>query len=252
MTLLRRFLHIVAWMGTVLVVLLALTFIASQTPWFRDWIRRAIVREARQYVNGELTIGQLSGNLFFGVNLSDVAVDISGERIIAIKTLAVDYDIRQLISRGIVVNRIALTAPAVHLARTAGGWNIGRIVKAQRREANREGPGRSLSLPSISIVDATVTIDDKVGSTSYHLPHRIDDLDVQARFEYEPVHFTIELGQLSFRAADPELALQQLTGGIAVRDDNLYLERMVLKTGESALQFRGVVEQYLGTPIVKI
>jgi len=57
-----------------------LALIVSQTPWFRDWLRRYIVRESKQYLNGELSIGHLDGNLLFGADLSNVAVDVSGER----------------------------------------------------------------------------------------------------------------------------------------------------------------------------
>ena len=89
MALVRRSIHIVAWIGTVVVLVVSLALIVSQTPWFRDWIRRTIVRETKQYLNGELTIGQVGGNLFYGITLSDVAVDVSGERVIAIKGLAV-------------------------------------------------------------------------------------------------------------------------------------------------------------------
>ena len=117
MALIRRSIHVVAWIGTLLVSLLALALIVSQTPWFRDWIRRTIIREARQYVNGELSIGQVTGNLFFDVGLTDVALDLSGERLVAIKAIAVDYSVFQLISSGIVVDHITVTAPRVRLAR---------------------------------------------------------------------------------------------------------------------------------------
>ena len=66
------------------------------------------------------------------------------------------------------------------------------------------------------------------------------------------MHFTVGLNKLSFRGADPELVVQQLSGGIAVRDDNLYLERMIVKTGESALNLGGVIESYLRTPVIKL
>ena len=79
MALVRRSIHIVAWIGTSVVAIVALALIVSQTPWFRDWIRRTIVREAKQYLNGELTIGSVGGNLFYGISLSDIAVDVSGE-----------------------------------------------------------------------------------------------------------------------------------------------------------------------------
>ena len=207
MALIRRAIHVVAWIGTLLVSLVALALIVSQTPWFRDWIRRTIIREARQYVNGELSIGQVTGNLFFDVGLTDVALDLSGERVVAIKAVAVDYSVFQLISSGIVVDHITVTAPRVRLARTADGWNLGRLVKARAQEADRRGPARPISLPSIAIVDGGLIIDDGDVPSSYRWPSRIEDLDIQAAFAYEPVHFTIGLKQLSFRGADPDVAL---------------------------------------------
>ena len=79
----RRLLQVVAIVGTLLVGILAVALIVSQTPWFRDWLRRYVVRESEQYVNGQLSIGGIGGNLFFGVQLRDVALDVSGERIVA-------------------------------------------------------------------------------------------------------------------------------------------------------------------------
>src|SRR5687768_3255922 len=75
---LRRLLQVVALVGTLLVGVIAVALIVSQTPWFRDWLRRYIVRESEQYLNGQLSIGGLGGNLFFGVQLRDVALDVSG------------------------------------------------------------------------------------------------------------------------------------------------------------------------------
>ena len=89
MAVIRRTVHVVAWIGTLAVALLAIGLIVSQTPWFRDWIRRTIIRESKQYLNGELTIGRVTGNLFFDFGLTDVAVDLSGERIVSVKALAV-------------------------------------------------------------------------------------------------------------------------------------------------------------------
>jgi autotransporter translocation and assembly factor TamB len=252
MALIRRSIHAAAWLGTIAVALFAIGLIVSQTPWFRDWIRRAIVRQAKQYLNGELTIGQVSGNLFYGVRLTDIAVDLSGARVVSVKSLEVDYSILQLISTGIVVDRIVLQGPFVHMVRDEEGWNLGHLVKARRREADREGPGRPVSLPSLTITGGVIAIDDDVGSSTYVLPRRIEGLDVQGSFKYEPVHFAIELGQLRLQASDPDILLQQLTGKIAVRDDNVYLDGMVIHTGETALNVDGVVEQYLSTRALKL
>jgi autotransporter translocation and assembly factor TamB len=252
MNFVRRLLQVVALVGTLIVGTVALALIVSQTPWFRDWLRRYIVRESKQYLNGELTIGRLGGNLFFGVQLSDVAVNLSGERVVAVKGLEVDYNVFTIVSKGVVLDEIKLVEPRLRIERDGKGWNIGQLVKEQRKEADREGPGRPVELQSIEIADGILEIDENGGANGYKLPNRIEDLDVRAGFEYAPVHYSIDIDNLSFKGRSPQLALQQLKGQIAVRDDNLYLEDVTIRTAESSITLDGVVETYLRTPVMKL
>jgi autotransporter translocation and assembly factor TamB len=249
---LRRILQIVALVGTLLVGIVAVALIVSQTPWFRDWIRRYIVRESKQYLNGELSIGRVGGNLFFGVEVSDVAVDVSGERIVAAKAIEVDYSIFQLISKGVVLNEIKLVEPALKLERNGQGWNLAQLVKRQQKEADREGPRRPITLESFEIADGRLTIADHVGADGYRLPQQIEDLDLKASYAYEPVHYSVVIDRVSLKSSAPQLALTELAGKLAVRDDNLYVEQMAIRTAESSLTIDGVVEQYLKTPVVKV
>ena len=249
---LRRLLQVIAVVGTLFVGVVAVSLIVSQTPWFKDWLRRYIVRESKQYLNGELSIGRLGGNLFYGVQLSDVAVDVSGERVIAVKALEVDYNALTFVSSGLVLDRIKLHQAQVKLEKDGDGWNLRRLVRREEKEADREGPGRTVSLPLIEVTDADVSIHDAVGTTGVTFPRQLRNVDIKAGFEYEPVRFTIELRHLSFTGTSPEFTLGEASGKIAVRDDNIYLEKLALNTAESAVSFDGVIEQYLRTPLIKV
>jgi autotransporter translocation and assembly factor TamB len=250
---LRRLLQVVAVVGTLMVGILAVALIVSQTPWFRDWLRRYIVRESKQYLNGDLAIGRLGGNLLFGVQLGDVALDVSGEQVVAVKNLELDYSVFRIISSGMVMDEIKVDQPTILLERGPNGWNLAQVVKKEEKEADREGPGSPLSLPSIQVTDANVTIRDRaVGTSGYTLPRQIRDLDVKASYEYEPVRYTLVIDHLSFRGAEPQLQVGQLAGKISVRDDNVYVEQLKLNTAESTLTVDGVVEQYLKKPVVKL
>jgi autotransporter translocation and assembly factor TamB len=249
---LRRLLRVVALVGTLLVGVLAFALIMSQTPWFKDWLRRYIVRESKQYLNGELTIGSLGGNLLFGIDLGNVALDVSGERILAVKALTVDYSVFELISTGIVLDELKIDRPVVHITRDANGWNLARLVKRERKEADREGPRRPISLPVIEITEASVTIDDRSPSSSYTLPRRIEGFNLKAGFEYAPVHYTVTIDRLGFRGTSPDLTMQQLAGALALRDDNLYLQGLSFKTSETSLTLDGVIERYLSDRVLKL
>ena len=142
---LRRILQVVTFVGTLMVGVLALALIVSQTPWFRDWLRRYIVRESKQYLNGELTIGGLDGNLLFGADLADVAVDVSGDRVVAVKGVQIDYNVFTFLSQGLTLQQIKIDHPVLHVERDANGWNLARLVKRQEQEADRQGPMRPVS-----------------------------------------------------------------------------------------------------------
>lgn len=249
---LRRTLLVLVFAATIVVGIVALALIVSQTPWFHDWLRRYVVREAKQYVNGELRIGSLGGNLFYGIELGDVSLEVNGQPVVGLKRLEVKYSIGELVASGITVREILLEQPVVHLVHDARGWNVGRLVKAQRREAEREGPGRPITLPDIEIIDGRVTIDDRAPSPAYHLPARVDRLYANAGFEYEPVHYSVTLDRFSFAATDPSLTVTQLTGRVATREDTLHVDDLTLRTGDSAVTIDGVVRNYLQQPSLQL
>src|SRR5436309_7628877 len=139
---LRRTLQIVALVGTLLVGILALALIVSQTPWFHDWLRRYVVREAKQYLNGDITVGSLGGNLLYGIELGDVAIDVNGEHIVTLKRLQIKYSIAELVSSGMTVQQIRLEQPFILLRHDASGWNVASLVKRQEQEADRQGPAK--------------------------------------------------------------------------------------------------------------
>jgi autotransporter translocation and assembly factor TamB len=249
---LRRTLQVIALVGTILVGILALALIATQTPWFKNWLRKFVVREADQYVNGQLSIGSLGGNLFTGFELGDVALEMNGERVISLKRLEVKYRIGDLLSNGRTVEAIRLEQPFVLLRHTARGWNVANLAKPQAQEANRQGPGRPLSLPDIEIVDGSAVVDDRAPSPSYTIPKRIESINAKAGFEYAPVHYSLTLDSFSFVGHAPELTVTSITGRTGTRGDDLHVENVAIQTADSSVTLDGAVRNYLETPDLNV
>ena len=126
---LRRTLQIVALVGTLIVGIVALALIVSQTPWFRDWLRRFVVRQAGNYVNGNVSIGSLNGNLFYGLELGDLAIDVNGEHVVTLKQVEIKYSLGELVSHGMTVRQIVLHQPYVLLRHEKDGWNVASLIK---------------------------------------------------------------------------------------------------------------------------
>ena len=248
----RRTVQVATLVGTLLVGTLALALIVSQTPWFRGWLRRFALREAGNYVNGTVSIGSLSGNVFYGLELGDVTIDVNGEHVVTLKQVEVSYSLPGLVSQGMTVGQIVVREPHVLLRRDAKGWNIASLVKRQEQEADRQGPRRSVSMPDIEIVDGSLTIDDRAPSSSYRLPSTIDGVNAKAGFAYEPVHYSVTLDHLAFNGHAPDLRVQSLSGRFGTRDDDLNVEKLFVQTAESAVTIDGVIRNYLSHPSLQL
>ena len=97
---LRRLSRYVAIAVLSLVILLGAGVAVTQTSWFKNWLRQKAVSQAAQYLNGELTITRLSGNIFTGVALEGVALHHEGQTVVAMDRLSVDYSLLTMISDG--------------------------------------------------------------------------------------------------------------------------------------------------------
>ena len=244
----RRALQVVAILCTLLIGAASLTLIVSQTAWFKDWLRGFIVRQADDYLNGRLTIGRLGGNLFFGVELEDIDVTLNGQSVVAVKDIGLQYSVFDFLGGGVRLDSIRLNRPVVRLEKNNEGWNLARLLKKQEKEADREGPGRPIGIGEIGITDGSVVIDGPIGPSGVDLPSRIERLNATLGFEYQPVNYTVRIGHLSFRSPDRDFHLADLSGTISTKEDAIFVEKLAIRTEESALSVDGSVRAYQHTP----
>ena len=248
----RRFVHALIIVLTLIVGATASAIVVTQTAWFKNWLRGYVVREANQFLNGQVSIRRLGGNLFFGIEMEGVAVSLNGSEVVSVKDLGVDYSIFEFLSKGLFVDEIRLNQPTLYLRREGDTWSIARLIKKQENEADRQGPGYPIAIGAIGISDGSIVVDDPVGTSGLDLPDRIDHLDAQLSFAYQPVHFSVEINHASFKGTGPAFNLNSLSGGLAVRDDTVFLERIALRTEESSVQAAGAIQHYLTNPIFNL
>src|SRR5262245_23765790 len=138
MSVARRLLHVVLIVLTLIVGATAAAIIVSQTAWFKNWLRGYIIEASAKYLNGHLTIERLGGNLFFGVEMENVGISIDGTEVVAVEDLGLDYNVFQMIARGLSIDDIRLNRPMVYLKRDGEAWSIARLIKKQDQEARSE------------------------------------------------------------------------------------------------------------------
>lgn len=252
MLIVRRVLRVLLMTVAAVIVVAGALAALTQTSWFKARLRDYIVRESGQYLNGQLSIQKLGGNLFSGIELENIELSMDGNRVVAVQSLALDYRVAELVTQGLSLDYIRLNKPVVYLRHDAEGWSIGRLLKKQAREADREGPKRPINIGDISISDGLVVVDEPNRNPSINVPRRFERLDARVSFKYEPVRFSIDIAHLSFRGHDPDIGLNNISGGFAVADDALYLQKVSVRTQESSLSIDGAIQQYLKKPVFNL
>ena len=93
--------------------------------------------------------------------------------------------------------------------------------------------------PRSRLPTAQLTIEDRTAAPLSRFRSSVDDLDVKAAVEYAPVHYSVELEHVSFRGSVARTRrCRNLTGKIAIRDDNLYLQRRLVPDGRDVTDDR--------------
>ncbi|HVZ20389.1 MAG TPA: translocation/assembly module TamB domain-containing protein, partial [Vicinamibacterales bacterium] len=242
----RRISRILLWTAGVVLALVLAAGLVVETPFFKNWLRGVVVRQANDHLNGTLSIGRLSGNLLSGVELDDVAVSMNNEPVVSIGSVKTSYSIPQLLSgRGVTVKSVTLTRPVVTLHRLGTGWQLAQLVKPGQTKSSSSRP---VAVNDITITDASVTIDKAAGPQTVNIPHAVDHLDAHASVAYAPSKTTVRLDRLSLTAADPMLDLKQLSADVAVTPDSINIGHVTMRTAETSVQVSGAIAHYRQTP----
>ena len=57
---------------------------------------------------------------------------------------------------------------------------------------------------------------------------------------------------MSFRGSDPAIGLNALSGGISVKNDDLFVQKLAVRTEESSMSIDGAVQDYLSRPVFNL
>ena len=218
---LRRLSRYVAIAVLSLVILLGAGVAVTQTSWFKNWLRQKAVSQAAQYLNGELTITRLSGNIFTGLALEGVALHHEGQTAVEMDRLTVEYSPLTMISDGLIFDSMTLENPSILLQRDDAGWNFNRFVKTRRNTGGRGAP--PITMQSIVINNGHVIVKDRG-----RLVEDLTRLNTQFRFAYEKPGVAVSIGQMSADAG--EMTLRRLAGDLRFDRGSIRARDLAIET----------------------
>jgi autotransporter translocation and assembly factor TamB len=222
----RRASRYVAIAVLTLVILLGAGVAVTQTSWFKNWLRQKAVSQAGQYLNGELTIARLGGNIFTGVELEGVALRHEGQTAVAMDRLIVGYSPLTMIAEGIVLDSMTLENPTILLQRDKGRWNFNRFVKTRENTGGRGAP--PITMQSIVINNGHLIVKDEG-----RLVEDLTRLDTRFAFSYEKPGVAIAINQMSANGVD--MNVRTLAGDLRFDRGSIVARNLAIETDRSSL-----------------
>ena len=229
--------------------------IVTQTAWFKEWLRGFIVRQADDYVNGRLTIGRLDGNLFFGVEMEDVDVTMNGEQVVALKDVGIDYNFLTFLADHVVLDHIRLNQPTLHLEKTAKGWNLAELIKAQTPEKPQNR--KPIEIGEIGVSEGTLYLESQpgapIGTSGLNIPTVIEKIDASVGVSSDAKELKVDVRHVALRGSNPRFGINDLSGIVRRHEDSLTIENLSLRTEETSLRVGGSIRGLdSGNPVINI
>lgn len=241
----KKFFRTTYYLGVIALFLSVAVIGFTQTRAFRSYLRGLIVEAASKGLQGELTLGQLEGNLITGFHVDTVAVRESGEDVVVVERIEARYDPLSLLAKRVSLSHIKLVNPSFRLTRsTAGSWNLARLIK----------PTPADTVPSSWVIDVkrlevingrfflsdSLTLVRRSSDSSFSLQDgefdyssiELDSLNLDAGATVRPRAYTALVRSLSFRSVRPDFSLKRLGGELALTTTEASIRNLEVETGK--------------------
>jgi translocation and assembly module TamB len=147
-------------LSSLLLVLMLGLLVLTRTDWGREQVRRVVVSQLDNALDGHVEIGRLEGNLLVRWRFVDVSItDPEGRPFLAADTVSTRFSIRGLLQRRIILRQPRLVQGFVVLDQPPGEkWNYARILPEPDPDPTRPGWGDWIRLDDLVIIDSRVTV----------------------------------------------------------------------------------------------
>ncbi|MEO6527084.1 MAG: hypothetical protein ABIP93_10700 [Gemmatimonadaceae bacterium] len=139
----------------VLPILLGLVIVSvlAMTPWGNERVRRVLVSQANERMNGTLAVGALRGNLLSGATMTDVRLLDSARRpLLTARRAQVRYALWRALQGRVVIRSLVLDTPVVVLDKQPGArWNFQSLMRARTTPKDTSKHGVPPELSDITV-----------------------------------------------------------------------------------------------------
>jgi translocation and assembly module TamB len=226
-----------------LLCLACLLLVFTQTRIFKNLLRDYIEDRSGEYINADLRIGRIDGNLFTDLKISNVVIEDRNDTLVYINTIITRYRPWRLLRGEIYIDSMLIGQPYIYVNQTSDStYNLGGLFKRSAAEETdtvktgaTEPPGISLVLDDFNLKNARIKI-DAVDSV---IPELVYDLNVRLKAKYNAEVQTLNLRDFRLKTVDPDFSLNELTFTVKRENEEISLRDLVIRTAHNRIDADG-------------
>lgn len=223
--------------SVLLLVLIAL--VAIQTPYVKRQIVIIAENQLNPLMNAELSIGELKGNYFTHLELTDILLKSENDTLAYIGDVRLRYKLRPLLNGEIVIKEVAINNPVIKLEQLPDStWNLQYIMKP-----TEEKPDTTSSQPFAMqvLLDKFALTNGNISINAFDsiIPKQISDLNIRLSGKYAANEQSLDLTEFRFNTVQPDLELKNLLVQANVNNEMASINKLLLQTGLNKIEANG-------------
>ncbi|GAA5522854.1 hypothetical protein Asal01_02820 [Fodinibius salicampi] len=228
------------WVTVILLFLIAALRFSLTTDPVRNWVKNYTVNAINSQLNANLSIGYLSGDLWRGITLEKIQLNVEDEATLAsIDSVHATYSIWSFFSDQMVVSDLNVYKPVTHLEQQNGRWNMENLIKPTPPPDTTSSvfPFR---IDHLSIAGGELHINgDSLALTT---PIEIANIELFGNLDIKESDFEAKVEALDFEFNHIAEGKKVFVESAATfKNKQLTLEELQLSTAESSLRSSGLV-----------
>jgi hypothetical protein len=240
-----RLVRVVAVAAAASAVIVGGLLLVLQTGWARARLAGLIAAQAERYVDADVSIATIEGDLFGSAALRNVVVTRDGRDIISVERVELSYDLLALLGGALALNDVTLERPVIDLTGGPEGLALAGLFTGGRPPDASPAASRPFLIDPIVVVDARVVIGpspEQMGALD--VPDRLEQLNARLSVAGAAGRTTVQVEHLSLVAVEPHLELRKLSGGVVIGPDNLAFDNLSVETAASTFALDGTVANF--------
>jgi hypothetical protein len=241
---LRRSLKILIWFGAGAVLLVAALAFLTQTQFFKDRLRSAIVASLADRFNGTFSLGTIRGNFLSGFSIDSLEITCNNQPVIRTGAVSFRYELLPLFEKKLHAHALHIDHPSVRLLRSADGeWNINKVIKPAPDTPATEFTW-SGAFDTIDLRDGSLTVCDSLdlpppgqsqGSFINYHRFSLTSIDLQFSAAVMKQFYEVRVHRARCTLAEPRFELRNFHGIFGYDANGLRISQLNIVTGKSDL-----------------